>query len=827
MRAPSSARFTFSAAAIWVGALLVPAPTAAAQQQETQTTQDTAQAPIEPMPIAASDIAGRSESTNSQLRQFRAEVAADPVLDEVGERLPEISAVRQELLDDPRNTQLERSTIRRLEELRADWLRLGNQLEEAEAPLADRSRALEAWRDSLSQLNEVWEVTREAAAEQEYPQAAIDRITSTLTEVAEVEAALRARLDELVTLQTQVAAERTQVTERLAEIEGHLQAAREQLFVRNAPPLWQGIAPSAEERAVASKVSETWAADVAALRSYARDRQARFLLQLAGFVILLLLLVALGRRGRYDEEDDEALAGYSQILAHPASSALLVAVLASLAIHPDAPPVVIELVALIGVLPLLRLLPRLVHPSLRESVYFLGGLVVLHELNSLLLLGTAAERLVLLIVTVLALGGLIWGMRSGGAAGAQARAWIGWIAKLAAGIAVPMLATSAIANALGYVALAGLLTTGTLMSLYVAAVVFTVASVLDGVVTLSLRTRAARRLNAVRKHRELLSRRIVALVHFVAFFAWAEPTLELFQVRDGLIDFFGVALRQRLTVGELSVTIGGILAFVLAITLTVLLSRFIRFVLAEDVFPRLKLPRGVGDSASMVIHYLVIGFGILVALAAAGLEWRSFALVAGALSIGIGFGLQNLVNNFVSGLILIFERPVQLGDTVEFGDRLGVVRRIGIRSSTVRTFDGAEVIVPNGNLISAEVVNWTLTDRTRRLEVSVGVAYGTDPHRVIEILLEVVNQHDDVLERPTPVGFFDGFGESSLDFSVWLWTTSLEWRRVRSEASLKIHDALRDAGIEIPFPQRDLHVRSVDDAVKKESRLGEGERERH
>jgi small-conductance mechanosensitive channel len=824
MRAPSTARFTFAAAAICIGALLVPAPAAAVPQQETQTAQDTAQAPAEPTPIAASDIASRSESTNSQLREFRAEVTADPVLDDIGERLPEISAARQELLDDPRNLALERSTMRRLEELRADWLRLGNLLDEAEASLADRSRALEAWRDTLSRLDEVWQVTRETASEQEYAQAAIDRINSTLTEVAEVDAALRDRLDELVTLQTQIAAERTQVTERLAEIEGLLQVAREQLFVRNAPPLWRSIAPPAAERAVASKVSETWAAGVATLRAFARDRDARLLLQLAGFVVLLLLLIALGRRGRYDEDHD-ALAGYSQILARPASSALLVAILASLAIHPDAPPVALELVALIGVLPLLRLLPRLVHPSLRRSVYRLGALVVLHRLNSLLLIDTVVERVVMLIVTVLALGGLIWGLRSSSAAGAHARGWLGRIARLAAGLAVPTLATSAVANALGYVVLAGLLTNGTLMSLYVAAVVFTAASVLDGVATLSLRTRAARRLNSVRKHRELLDRRIGALIHFVAFFAWAEPTLELFQLRDGLIDFFRVALSQRLTVGELSVTIGGILAFVLAITLTVLLSRFIRFALAEDVFPRLKLPRGVGDSISMVIHYLVIGFGIFVALAAAGLEWRSFALVAGALSIGIGFGMQNLVNNFVSGLILIFERPIQLGDTVEFGDRLGVVRRIGIRSSTVSTFDGAEVIVPNGNLISAEVVNWTLTDRTRRLEVSVGVAYGTDPHRVIEILLEVVNQHDDVLQRPAPVGFFDGFGECSLDFSVWLWTTSLEWRRVRSEASLKIHDALRDAGIEIPFPQRDLHVRSIDEAVIRETRRGEGERD--
>jgi small-conductance mechanosensitive channel len=162
-----------------------------------------------------------------------------------------------------------------------------------------------------------------------------------------------------------------------------------------------------------------------------------------------------------------------------------------------------------------------------------------------------------------------------------------------------------------------------------------------------------------------------------------------------------------------------------------------------------------------------------------------------------------------------------LGDTVEFGTRLGVVKRIGIRSSTMRTFDGAEVIVPNGNLISAEVVNWTLSDRVRRLEIPVGVAYGTDIHRVLEILVEVAQKHPDVLDHPAPQGLFRGFGDSSLDFVAWLWTANFDqWRRVGSEVAVSIHDALAEAGITIPFPQRDLHLKSIDSSVSREIALG-------
>jgi small-conductance mechanosensitive channel len=197
-------------------------------------------------------------------------------------------------------------------------------------------------------------------------------------------------------------------------------------------------------------------------------------------------------------------------------------------------------------------------------------------------------------------------------------------------------------------------------------------------------------------------------------------------------------------------------------------------------------------------------------VAAAGFELGNVTLLAGALGVGIGFGLQNVVNNFISGLILLFERPVQVGDTIQVGEVLGEVRRIGIRSSTVRTWQGAEVIVPNGTLISEQVVNWTLSDRERRIDVQVGVAYGTDPERVLALLLEVAAKHGEVLAHPAPAALFLGFGDSSLNFELRAWTqNSADWMRIRSDLNVAIHAALAAAAIEIPFPQRDLHLRSV------------------
>ena len=221
------------------------------------------------------------------------------------------------------------------------------------------------------------------------------------------------------------------------------------------------------------------------------------------------------------------------------------------------------------------------------------------------------------------------------------------------------------------------------------------------------------------------------------------------------------------------------------------------------------MQRGIPYAISTLARYVILLTGFTLALVAAGLDLSKATFLAGAFGIGIGFGLQNIVNNFVSGLILLFERPVQVGDAIEVGSLLGEVTDIGIRASTVRTFQGAEVVVPNGNLISKEVVNWTLSDRQRRVEILVGVAYGTDPEQVIEILLEAAKAHPDVEKMPEPNVIFTGFGDSSLDFQLRCWVERFELGlTVASELRVAVNRALVDAGIVIPFPQRDINIRS-------------------
>jgi small-conductance mechanosensitive channel len=200
----------------------------------------------------------------------------------------------------------------------------------------------------------------------------------------------------------------------------------------------------------------------------------------------------------------------------------------------------------------------------------------------------------------------------------------------------------------------------------------------------------------------------------------------------------------------------------------------------------------------------------MLALAAAGVELNQLAIMLGGLGIGIGLGLQDLVKNFAAGLTLLFERRVHVGDAVQIPSHaiFGRVIAIGIRASVIRNFNGVEVIVPNNDLASGAVTNWTLSDRLHRIEVPVGVAYGTDPDRVVALLLDVARSNDQMLSEPAPQALFKGFGESSLDFVLRAWTDE-EYEPRTSELALAVHRRLCEAGIAIPFPQRDLHLASV------------------
>jgi small-conductance mechanosensitive channel len=299
------------------------------------------------------------------------------------------------------------------------------------------------------------------------------------------------------------------------------------------------------------------------------------------------------------------------------------------------------------------------------------------------------------------------------------------------------------------------------------------------------------------------------LTYALIIFAGVPLILLQWGFQWGDITTWAYRLAHQITIGSVSFSLVGILSGVLVFVLGYFLTRGFQSWLDGSVMARGRVDAGVRNSIRTGVGYAGIALAGLIGISAAGIDLSNLALVAGALSLGIGFGLQNVVSNFVSGLILLAERPFKAGDWIVAGNVTGTVKRISVRATEIETFQRQTVILPNSELINAAVGNWTHKNKLGRVEIKVGVAYGSDVRRVHGILLGLAQEHPLVLKNPEPFVHFANFGDSSLDFEIRFFLSDiLNGVRVQNDIRFAIIDAFEREGIEIPFPQRDLHIRT-------------------
>ncbi|MGA8262968.1 MAG: mechanosensitive ion channel domain-containing protein [Ignavibacteriaceae bacterium] len=270
------------------------------------------------------------------------------------------------------------------------------------------------------------------------------------------------------------------------------------------------------------------------------------------------------------------------------------------------------------------------------------------------------------------------------------------------------------------------------------------------------------------------------------------------------------------TLGNTSITLWSLISFLFLTWLLFYLTNKLKNWIVYKILSNSKIELGVRLAVGTIIRYMVLVLGLIIVLQTVGIDLSTLTILAGALGVGIGFGLQNITNNFVSGIIILFERPIKVGDRIQVGDVNGDVVRISMRSTTVVTNDNISVIVPNSEFISSTVVNWSHTDRNVRFNISVGVSYNADPEKVKQILLDVADNEEGVLKSPKPDVLFDEFADSSLNFKLRIWTSTYITTPglLKSKLYFEIFKKFKEKGIEIPFPQRDLHIKNTEFKVK-------------
>lgn len=815
---PARRRTRALAALLLVLASGAPTPAPAEAPPEPVATAP-AKAPPAPAAIPLTSIIRSAEEAHRTVQRVAAQLDAGDDVTSLGDRLAPVAGAVERALDaTAAQTDLD---ARALADLRQVLLRNDELLAVWDARLEEAVAELDARAGELDRLETTWTLTAQATSAEVAPPSLRARIAATREQLAAVRARVRERLDRELSVQDRVASLRLRISDQLARADRAQRALAVQLFEIESVPLWTQLALPDRPGALAAQALQTARFHGANLWSFTAAEWPWLLALGLLFVALALAARAAGRRlpGAAAGAAGSPWDAPAEVLAHPFAAALLLTLAAGLQLLPR-PPLVVGGAFLAGMLAcflraMARLLPAPARRSLRvvalaTAIQIVGGMAPEHSL-----LG----RLVLLVVDVIALAGLAPALRRASWADALPSRWRRPL-RIGHAAATCLLLAAVGANLIGNVSLARMLTGATLGSAAVGALLTGIEQVLAALVVAWLRSPSAGTLRIVARHAALLEARFRTSVRWVAVALWTLFTLGTFQVIEPLAKVLGRMLDARLQVGSLDVTPGDLLSFGLTLWVSVQLSRLLAFTLEEGLEGQ-GLPRGVPAAISRTAQYAVVALGAVFAVLASGIETTRFTVLLGTLGVGIGFGLQGVVNNFVSGLILIYERPVQVGDVVELAGATGTVRRIGLRSSTVRTYQGAEVIVPNSDLTSGHVINWTLSDQVRRVEVEVGVAYGTDPALVCRLLLEVARAEPAALRSPEPVALFTGFGDSALNFQLRLWTDQCDtWPAVASAVRVGIAQALDTAGIAIPFPQRDLHLVSVDAGVAQRLALG-------
>ena len=764
----------------------------------------------QPTPIPASDIPSRAADAADAARQAVANSAPDTRLQEIQQDLPDEQARIAELRDTTEKDLKMQGPASMIKEGEKSWVRAQARLDRWLVDLSARSGALDGTLEDLKDSTSLWQLTRDHESGAKLPKAVIEQISDTIKALADAENEVRSARNVILDLQATIAQEKSGVDEMISRVQSEINKRSKEVYSIDSPPLWRAFGVDDNRGGVREQFTSTRKANWRALKDYVAEQGGRFLFWVLLWPVLIVLMIFMHRKAEVWAQQDKSLQTAVAVLGRPASAALVVTVFLNAMVESQAPSVWTESVSLVLVVALIRLLPELLPKSMRLTTVFVVLIFLLRREVKLAPEGFVIYRLALL---ALALGGIaacVWLIRSLRAdSESLSEKWHkvvltgGWLALAAFGVGT-------IANVIGSVDFSRLVLMGTSQTLLVAVLMSVLSVTLRSMVRVGLLTKTARRMGIAPDHSETVRTTVFRMITFLAVVGWMLVSLRAFLVLDPLIAAIRRALDWSVTFGDFSIDPGDFLIFGFTIWLSLKIASFVEFMLNVDFMPRVDLPRGVPETISRLTRYVVIAVGAVIASVAAGFDISKITIIIGALGVGIGFGLQNIVNNFVSGLILLFERPIRIGDTLDIGNTGGKVETIGMRASIVSTWDGAEVVVPNADLISEKVTNWTLTHSRRRMVIPIGVAYGTDPEKAAQLIVGVATDHEHVDKHPEPACLFMGFGDSSLDFELRAWASTSSFVGIASDLRFAIVKTLDEAGIEIPFPQRDLHLRTAD-----------------
>lgn len=546
-----------------------------------------------------------------------------------------------------------------------------------------------------------------------------------------------------------------------------------------------------------SALNATIALNNTQLYYFFKNETATHLVALLFFIVVTVVCYNWKKTIRNNEFNEVIINNTKYIYQHPLLSSLLV----TTAIVPyfyDHPPVAFtEGLFLISIILVLVLVKTKLPATLFKFLSQLFFITIICCLSNLLIQITNIDRIVILLLSILS---LILALSFYKKIKALTEDHLPYTVP-AIKIFVAMQALSLLLNITGRFSLAKIVTTTAVFNLWMLISLYLIVQIIIQGLFLLLHTQKDEHSFVSLVDYTTIQKKFLNILSVLAGLLWLFFLFQNLNVDDWMRDYLDSVLNQSRNIGGASFTFSGFIIFIIVIWLSSLLSKIVSYFydVSSQRASELSALKKKNRASTLLIRMAVFSVGFLLAVAASGFPLDKLTIIFSAFGVGIGFGLQNIVNNLVSGLILAFEKPVQIGDVIEVDSRSGTIKEIGIRSSKLATADGAEVIIPNGDLISHHVINWTLSNTNRRIELVVNVAYGTDINKVKTLLKTLLTNRDDIMSQPGASVFLHSVTESSVDFRIFFWAADISnFLELKSVVLANIYDAFRKEGIEMP-----------------------------
>jgi potassium efflux system protein len=493
------------------------------------------------------------------------------------------------------------------------------------------------------------------------------------------------------------------------------------------------------------------------------------------------------------------------VVKHPFLSTLIVAFAVAPNFYDHPPVVFLEAFFTVLIIAVLILVKKIAAPSAYQYLHKLFWITLIFSLSNLFISVSGIDRIVILLLSALS----IWVSYQFLQSTKNIIDGLFPYSRVITRIFITLQSLSFICNVFGRFSLAKIIGVTAVYNLWMAlALYFLVQIIMEG---LFLQLEASKSKNSFTSYIDfkLLRDKFRNILNIIAAILWLVMLTQNLDIEDAANEYIGDFLSGQHTLGstDAKFTFQSIIIFIAVLWLSSVVSKIISYLYDIAGQHDLDVLKKKNRTSTLLIRIGVITVGFFLAVAASNFPLDKITIIISAFGIGIGFGLQNIVNNLVSGLILAFEKPVQIGDIIEVDNRSGTIKEIGIRSSKIATSDGAEVIVPNGDLISHHVINWTLSNSNRRVELIIGVAYGSDIEKVKGLLREILVKREDIMRDPAPLVFLHNLNQSSVDFRILFWADDItHWLELKSHVLSDIYTIFSKEGIEIPFPQQNVHL---------------------